>query len=143
MSERIEIAVITALVVPVTVLGTWLARNHPHKSGRIFVALATVAFASFGSLDVGYRLSSLRGVLTTTLGYSCGEAKILDTLLIFGAIVLIRAAWLSIHADGSRAGRASKLALICLGLFLIGVILSESERAHDRFHQVHYPRIKL
>lgn len=137
MNDHLKVAALAVLIVPLTALGAWLSRNHPQRAGRAVVALVTVGFASFGSMDVGYRLSALRGALTDTSGYSCGKAKSLGLLLIFGAVVLVRAAWQSIHADGSRTGRASKLELVCLGLFLTGFTFSESEKAHDRFHQVH------
>ena len=138
MNDYLKVAALAALVVPLTALGTWLARTHPWRGWRTATALMTTGFASSVSMDIGCRLSSLRGPWTVYPGYSCGEAKILCVLLIFGAVVLIRVVWRSIRVEEGAATRASKLTVACLGLVLVGFTFFESESAHERFHQVHH-----
>ena len=89
-------------------------------------------------MEVGYRLSDLRGPWMVEQGYSCGEAKILGLILIIGGVLLIRSVWQSIREEGGAVARASKLALACLGLLFAGFTLAESDRAHDRFHQIQH-----
>ncbi len=138
MNDYLNIAALAASVAWATTPWVCVARRAPWGGWRTAAALISTFVASLGSMEVGCRLSDLRGPWMVEPGYSCGEAKILGLILIIGAVFLIRAVWQSIREEGGAAARASKLALACLGLFLAGFTLSESDRAHDRFHQLQH-----
>lgn len=120
-------------------LGGWLARNHPFPAFRVVAAVMSTIAVSTWSMEFGCRLSNLRGPWVESQGYSCGEAKVIGLVLIPGGVFLIRAVWLSIRAEVGEVARATKLALACLGLALVGFTLSESGEAHDKFHRVQPP----
>lgn len=137
MNEPSSNGIKLAIVLVFAVFGVWLAQRVPHRY-RVAAALMSTFFISFGSMEVGNKFSTARGPWMNQQGYSCGEAKILGLILIIGAVFLIRAVWQSIRAEGGAAARASKLALACLGLSFAGFTLSESDKAHDRFHQIQH-----
>ena len=80
----------------------------PWRGWRTAAALISTFVASLGSMEVGCRLSDLRGPWMVEQGYSCGEAKILGLILIIGGVFLIRAVWQSIREEGGSGGAGVK-----------------------------------
>jgi hypothetical protein len=138
MNDCIKIGVVTGLVLLLAVVGAWLARNDPRPAWRAAAAVMSMIIVSIASMEIGGRLSNLRGPWTESQGYSCGETKVIGLILILGACVLIRAVWRSFRSEEGEAARGAKLAFACLGLALVGFTLAESEAAHDRFHRAQH-----
>ena len=75
MNDYLNIAALAALVALATASWAWQAWFAPWRGWRAAAALVSTYLASLGSMEVGFRLSDLRGPWMVEPGYSCGEAK--------------------------------------------------------------------
>ena len=135
MSDCFIIAMFAANVVQ-TPGGVWLAHNSPWRGSRTVAALMTTGCFAVGGSSIGFALSSLSGPWSGSVGFSCGETRIVELPAIFAVVALIRAVWRSINSDSNPVARAAMLATAYVGLVFTGFHLVEAVQAHDKFHQV-------